>query len=1035
MKRSGAKFVHLHVHTEYSLSKALCKLDDLIRTANSWNMEALAVTDMGTVNGAFRFHELAKRHGIHPVIGCEMTVGGRGETLLLLAASNRGYEQIIERLNSGAFDPPASNGDIIALSGGRTGIIHQLIADGQMAEAEEQALQYLRTFGKDNFFLEVQDHGLARDKEWIERTVRLSRRTGIPLVATHDVHYVVPEDAALLELLQDARTSANRAEQPKSGPFHLPSPHEMVSKFSHLPDALANTVRIARRCRFRPEPGHYRLPAFSVAQQKKSASDRQPRQPAEPLTAVMANPALGSEEALRNLCREGLVQRFGSDYLKNTDNQAVLERLNEELEVIINRGLADYFLIVANIVRMARNRRIPVGPGRGSAAGSLAAYSLGITEVNPLLHGLSFERFLSPDRPGLPDIDLDVCQRRRHEILQDIKEKYGPDRVVHVGVLNRYGTRGAVRKAGACLGMPQKQIDVLAGLMPAFSGKGGLRHCLQTLPELQKLPVRQEPFRSWFGLAERIEGLAHNYSTHPSGILIGDERMTRTIPYLRRPNGERATPFTKEDTEMLGLLKIDLLGLRNLTIIDDTLAAVRERTGSSIEVNRLPLDDPDTFRTIACGNTVGCFQLESMGIRHLMRRLKPQSIGELADLLALYRPGAWSEGIVDTYLRRRQGDQTYRVALPEMEPVLSSTYGLILYQEQIMAIAHAVAGYSMGEADSLRRALSAKSAHALADHRERFVLGAAARGIADQEADAVFDFLARFAGYSFNKAHSVSYAYLSYWTVYLKTHYPSEYMASVLSGEGGYYDKKVYLMELGKLGIPLFGPDINRSRIGFHADDEGVRAGIDAVRGCGPKSVAALLRSRDRDGEFRSFAEFIGRMNSLQVKRPVLEAWIGAGACDSFSGNRRQMLAALSDEGCDVRRPPSIPDFTGLEKRSIERKLLGFALNPSPSGKWKAFADRFNVVPIEALSESRDYARVRICGTIIHSRRQAAGGKYVLVLVVQDHTGMIETVLSPGTYNSFLYELNPRGILIEGLLRMKETNVHMVAEKIKALGG
>ncbi len=1016
MTESDTNFVHLHVHTEYSLTKAVCRLEDMMQSAQSWNMDALAITDKGSINGSIRFCELAEQHGIHPIIGCEMNDSDTEDSLIVLAATNQGYRQIIEKLNSGMFLTPVSHGDIIALSGGRTGAIHRLIASGRMDQAEKQALQYVKRFGKENFYLEVQHHGFPDDEVCIERTVQLSRRTGIPIVATHDVHYVVPEDASLLHLLQHKKQHSASPPTSTTGPFYLPSPLEMKAKFSHLPDALENTVRIARRIRFRLEPGEYKLPSFPV-----------------PLEG-------SSDDALRHLCREGLQIRLDSRSLMDTERQRITERMNRELEIIMKRGLSDYFLIVWDIVKAAGNLGIPIGPGRGSAAGCLVAYLLGITEVNPMHYDLSFERFLSPDRPSLPDIDLDVCQRRRHEIMQYIKEKYGSDRIAHIGVLNTFGTRGAVREAGTYLGMPKKQIDVLAKMMTAFSGKGGIRHCLQTLPELQKLPIRQEPFRSLFQLAERIEGLPHYHSAHPSGILLGEEHLTRTIPIHPRPNGDPMTTFTKEDIGKLGLLKIDLLGLRNLTIIHDTLAAIQERTGKSIEVNRIPLDDSATFRTIGSGNTLGCFQLESMGIRHLMRRMKPQSISDLADLLALYRPGAWNEGIVETYLRRRRNEEKFEITLPEMVPILSPTYGLILYQEQVMAIAHAVAGYSMGEADSLRRALSAKSIDALSLHQEQFVRGAAGRGVAENDALAVFDFLVRFAGYSFNKAHSVSYAYLSYWAVYLKTHYPKEYMASLLSGEGGYYDKKVYLREIAKLDLSLLGPDINRSGFGFHADDGGIRVGMDSIHGSGPESVMSLLRSRRRDGEFRSFTEMLTRMRAFRIKRPVLEAWIASGSCDClYGGNRRQMIAALNDlpaGDSDVIQLETIPDFTESEKRKAEKTLLGFSLQFSPSEKWNEFSRRFNVIPIESLSLSRDHTRVRICGTIIHSRRHpTTGGEYVLVLVVQDHTDMIEIILYPDTYKSFLYQLNPQGILIEGIIRIQDANIHMVAKKIKAFGG
>lgn len=1011
MEETDTGFVHLHVHTEYSLTEALCRLDDLAEKASLWNMEALAIADKGSIHGAFRLSKLAERHGFHPIIGCEMSAGDKDDSILVLAASAKGYERIVEGLNRGSLRPPDSNGDLIALCGGRTGLIHRLIADGRMDQAERQALQYAEWFGKDNFFLELQHHGSDDDDVQIGRTVELSRRTGIPVVATHDVRYLVPEDAALLHLLKHGSKKEHNLPVPETGPFYLPSPVEMKQKFRHFPDAMANTVRIARRCRFRLEPG-------------VKDADILPR---------------SRDGRLLEWCRKGMESRYPISSMTEKESRKIVDRMNRELDLITKRGLSEYFLIVGDIVRFARNRGIPVGPGRGSSAGSLVVYLLGITDIDPLQCGLSFERFLSPDRSDLPDIDLDVCQRRRHELLQYVKEKDGSQRIAHIGVLNTFGSRGAVRQAGACLGLPKKQIDVLAKLLPSLSGPGGIRHCLETLPELQKPRFSQEPFLSLFRLAERIEGMPRSYSAHPSGILLGDERLSRTIPLQPRPNGEWMTPFTKEDIQALGLLKLDLLGLRNLTVIHDTLEAIRERTGTELETGRIPLDDAETFRTIGRGDTLGCFQLESMGIRRLMRRMRPQTVTELADLLALYRPGAWNEGIVETYLQRRRGEEPFEIPLPEMRTVLSPTYGLILYQEQVMAVVHEVAGYSMGEADSLRRALSSKSVEELTRHQERFIRGAAERHFPEEMAVAVFDFLARFAGYSFNKAHSVSYAYQAYWTVYLKTHFPKEYMTSLLSTEGGYYDKKVYLREVAKLGLPLLGPDMNRSGFGFQAEDEGIRVGMDAIRGSGAESVTALLLARSRGGEFTSFAGMVCRMSAYKIKRPVFEAWIASGACDRLGGNRRWMFSALHHlltGGSSDTLPAELSDFTKPERSKLEKAALGFALHPSPSEKWTAFTRRFNVIPIEALSRSRHNSRVRICGTIIHSRRQPTNdGQYVLVLVIQDHTDMVEAVLYPDTYKSFLYQLNPQGILIEGVIRMQDANLHMVAEKIKAFGG
>ncbi|MEB3101414.1 DNA polymerase III subunit alpha [Ferviditalea candida] len=1005
------EFVHLHVHTEYSFPEAACRLEELIHQAKEWGMTSLAVTDKGGIHGAIRFYDLARKYGIHPIIGCEMKVGETGESLLLLAATNKGYEQIVQWLNSGFNPCEAPGGDVISLSGGRGGIIHRLLSNGEMDQAEERALEYARWFGTENFYLELQNHGVEEDGTLTARTVQLSQKTGIPLVAAHEVRYLAPEDASLLPILQNCHPRR----QSGAGSFYLPSPQEMKDKFHDLPEALANTVRIARRCRFQLESGRSRLPKFPVPEEEHE------------------------ENLLKHLCKEGLRKRFDMDAMDPSEQERIMNRMNKELDVIISRGLASYFLIVWDMVQFARQRKIPIGPGRGSAAGSLVVYLLGITEVNPLVYGLSFERFLSLDRPDLPDIDLDVCQIRRSEILHYLKGKYGANRVAHIGVVNTFGTRGAVREAGKCLNLPSGHINLLAKLLPAFSGKGGIRHCLETLPELQKLPMDQEPYKSLFRLAEQIEGLPRNHSAHPSGILIGDEDLARTIPLQQRPNGEWMTSLTKEDIHALGLLKIDLLGSRILSVIRDTLQAIKELSGKEMEMGDIPLDDPETFRTMEKGNTIGCFQLESMGIRNLMRRMRPENLEDLTALVALYRPGAWEEGIVETYLRRRRGEEKSDFLLPEMEPILSGTYGLILYQEQVMQIAHAVAGYSMGEADSLRSALSKKRMDALEYHRERFIRGAMERGRSAERASAAFHFLERFVGYSFVKAHSVSYACLSYWTVYLKTHYPKEYMASLLSLQGGYYDKRVYYRETAKMGISLLGPDVNESGVGFRAGKLGIRVGMDAIKGTGVEAVASLLHSRRKDGRFDSLQDLISRMKTRRIKGSVLEAWIASGACDRLGNNRRQMLKFLNDSNSDLfddESPDSVDDFSKSERRRMEKTWLGFSLDPTPSEKWRQFLKQYQIVPIEALGDLKNNTRVRICGTVIHSRRQPAGDRdYVLWLVLQDHSEMAEVVLYPKIYKHGLYELNPQGIIVEGILRIEEMTFRIVAEKIKALGG
>lgn len=987
---AAAGFVHLRVRTEYSFPEGLCRLEELMKKAKSWGMTSLAITDIQRVNGAVRFYESAERYGIKPIIGCEVNATETGGKMILLAVANRGFERIIEWLNRSSntiTDGKWDTGDVIALSGGSRGPVHRLLAEGRMDEAEKLALEYARLFGNDHFYLEVQRHGAAGEDAIIKRTVRISQHTGIPLAATHDVQYLNPEDGRMNDMLL-SRHGLNRSSAESDSHYFL-SPQEMINKFRDLPEALNNTVQIAERVQFALKPGKYQLPKF-------------PSPTGE-----------NEEEQLRRLCRKGLENRYRIHELEEPEQQELLDRMNRELDVIVGHGLCSYFLIVWDIVQFAKSESIPVGPGRGSAAGSLVVYLLGITEVDPVAYGLSFERFLSPDRPDLPDIDLDVCQRRRQSIFDYIKEKYGPGRAAHIGVINTLGSRGAVREAGKTLSLPDRNIDVLAKLLPAFSGSGGIRHCIETLPELRMIPLDKEPFKSLFELAEFLEGISRHHSAHPSGILIGNEELHRTVPLQRRPNGDWMTLFNKDDVQAIGMLKIDLLGLRNLTVISDTLETIRELTGRHIEIRDIPANDLKTFQTIQKGETLGCFQLESMGIRRLMRRMKPADLDRLCDLLALYRPGAWQANIVETYLRRLHGEESSRTILPEMEPVLSKTYGLILYQEQVMQIAHIVAGYTMGEADLLRRALSRNLPEAIAYHRELFIRGAEKKGLSAERASIAFDFLVRFSGYSFNKAHSISYAHISYWTVYLKTHYPKEYMSALLASEGGYFDKRVYLREIARLGIPLLHPDVNRSGFGYQAEPEGIRVGLDAVKGAGRESVAALLNCRREGGVFSSVNDFLARVKLYPIKSPVIQAWMNAGACDNLG----------------YHRP------TG-EIRKLEKALLGFTMEQGPSEKWQAFLREYKIVPIAELRKVHPHKRVRICGSIVHFRRYpAAGGGYMLQLVLQDHTEMVEVILSPQTYKSNLYQLNPQGIIVQGILRGDRMNVEVVAERITSLGG
>ncbi|GMQ61242.1 DNA polymerase III subunit alpha [Vallitalea maricola] len=1004
----GKEYVHLHVHTEYSLGQATCRLEKLFQKVKLMNMKALAITDINSINGVIRFLQLAKAYDIRPIIGCELSVG-KEENLVLLAVSYKGYEQILRWINFGFSLQQFSKGEIIALSGGIRGSIYQLLKEKKRYLAKRMVQKYIDSFGNGNFYLEIQNHFFEDDDIVIQETINLSKEMDVPVVATHNIHYLEPEDAVELNIIRNDK-GINIS---KTGPFYFPSQEEMSEKFWRFPNSIHNTYVIAKRCNY------------------KDYHD---------INQHTSYPFLNSrnhDSYLKKLCFEGLYKYFDFTELSCKEQAKIIGRLNYELNIISRRKLSPYFLIVWDIVNFARKRKISIGPGRGSSTGSLVAFLLGITQVNPILYKLSFERFLSLDRSDIPDIDIDVCRRRRNEILEYLKKKYGNDKVVHLGVCNTFGTRGSIRKAGEFLNLKKQQIDVIASLLPAFSGTGGLRHCLETLPELKKLPVDKEPYKSLFHFAQKIEGLPNNYSSHPSAVLIGD-RLPFLIPIKLRNDGDSITTFNKEDIKELGLLKYDLLGLRNLTIIDDTLGTILKEKGKELRVENIGLNDKETFLALKAGNTLGCFQLESMGIRYLLRKMQPKTIEELAILLALYRPGAWKEGIIDTYLKRRDGKEKYNYILSQMEDILSSTYGLIIYQEQVMDIAHVIAGYSMGEADILRRVLAKKHLYSIEEYKKKFILGASKKGYKKQQALRVFNFLERFSGYSFNKAHSISYAYISYWTVYLKTHYPKEYMASLLSLQGGYFDRRVYIREVKKMGITLLCPDVNKSGIGFQVEKQGIRVGMDAIKGSGANAVSSLIHCR-KDGKFISFEDFLTRIQRYQVNRSVLKVWVFVGACDNLDNNRKKMINLLTSPQINIFEyltEDIDKDYSQKQKGKLEKEYLGYSLKKVATYNIKHFLNKYRIIPIENLWNTTNNKRVRIAGAIIHLRRQPTKtGEYLLIIVLQDHSEMVEILVYPKTYEMYLYELNPQGIIVEGILTNLDTRLYVKAEKIKGLGG
>lgn len=1094
-------FVHLHVHSEYSFMDGACRLSNLVNRTKELGMSAVALTDHGGMHGALEFYVLARRAGLKPIIGCEVYVaaGSRldkskeNHHLTLLATNREGYRNLVQlvskahlegfyyrpRVDKALLNKHAAG--LIALSGCLSGEIPRLLLAGQDRQARQVANQYRDIFGPANFYLELQDHGLSAEV-WCNRMlVELGRSAGIPVVATNDVHFLEPSEAGVREMM--GRLKAPGA---TSGPgagrrpgLHLKSPAEMNTLFALIPEAVANTEKISGRCNLELELDTVRLPVFpavffnnrrdnrvqdgvqSEAQDEEQykAPDGSKDESQKGLQEGLSEqPELSRDNMLRDLCYHSLPDKYPSP------NCEVLERLERELATISHMKLSSYFLIVADIVQFARSQAIPVGPGRGSAGGSLVAYLVGITGIDPIRYGLFFERFLNPERPDLPDIDLDVCQRRRDEVLGYVREKYGEENVAQIGIFSTLGARGAVRDAGKALGIEPDVIDLIARQMPRFSGPGGLEHALATLPEFTRIPVEEEPFRNLLAGAKKIEGRVRHTSVHAAGIVICNGELGRLVPVERAPSGEIITQFGPQSIEALGLLKIDVLGLRNLTIINDTLDFLAKTRGIKLRMDEIPLDNPAAYRLLAQGDTLGCFQLESSGMRRLLQKLKPEKIEDLVCLLALYRPGPWDAGLVETFLRRRRGEEPPVFSHPRLEAILHETYGVILFQEQIMQIAHRVAGYNLGEADILRRALGKRSP-SLAGEREKFVQGCLRQGIAEEPAQKIFDLLTQFAGYSFNKAHSVAYAQISYYTAFLKANYPVEYWAALLSGHTGYYGLSVYVEEARRKGIAILPPDINKSGAFFTVEGGSIRAGFGLIKGMGYRSILNVLEIRQTGGQFQSFFDFCRRVERRMVNRGALESLIKVGAFDSYGLSRPRLLVNLDRILKSVRKSvrkrdgrglgqlafwdiglwpedsgfvyrPDIMDYSRQEKLRMERELLGISLREHPLTQYRSLLLARKIRPLAGLNSLGSGKEVAIAGIPVHCRRQPSkNNKYLLFILLEDESGQAEVVVFPNVYEKYLYEITPDGIIIQGKLMGEGEEAKVIAQSIQALPG
>lgn len=1053
---NASDFVHLHVHTEYSLLDGAARIPDLLERASRLKMPALAITDHGSMSGVIKFYKAAREAGINPVIGSEFYIapgsrfektagpGASSSHLVLLARDRVGYHNLLVLSSKahleGFYYKPRIDRELlaehhqglIALSGCLKGEIPRALLAGDRAGAERALGFYRDLFGPENFYLELMDHGLADQRRVTPLLLELSRKTGVLPVVTNDVHYVNREDASSQEVLlciqtlsQLADASRMKMETPE---FYLKPAEEMAALFSAVPEALLQTREIADRCLIELELHNDLLPEFSPPPGKKAA------------------------DYLRELCEAGIPLRYGEK------TPEIAQRLDHELKVIGEKHFVSYFLIVWDLIRYAKSRKIPVGPGRGSAAGSLVSYLLGITDIDPFRHDLLFERFLNPTRTTMPDIDMDISDQGRGELIRYTSEKYGVDRVAQIITFGSLKARAVLRDVGRVMGMPYGDVDRIAKLVPP-GPKVTLKQALQAEPRLQKLAEGDPQVRELFEISFRLEGISRHAGTHAAGVLISRRPLTDDVPLRRGKDDEVITQFDMHDAEEVGLLKMDFLGLRTLSVIQGTIEIVEQARGEKIDLAGIPLDDPETFDLLSRANTMGVFQLEGSGMRDLSTRIGLKRFDDLLDLVALYRPGPMH--MLEDYVSRKHGQGRITYPHPALEPILQDTHGVMLYQEQVMLIANKLAGFTLAKADTLRQAMAKKKVDTMAELEEAFVQGAQERGVKKPVAEGIFKDMARFAEYGFNKSHSAAYALIAYRTAYLKAHYPREFMASLLTSEINNMDKLMsYVAECREMGIDVLPPDINESLSNFTVVGENIRFGLNAVKNIGTGAVESILAARGEGGPFLSFFTFLERVDLTAVNRKAVETLIKCGALDSLPGFRSQKMAVLENALQRAHRNrrdllcgqstlfarfeeenqengisgfPEMDEWHQNQCLEMEKELMGMYISGHPLTPHAETLKTFSSHPISRLKELQDGSQVRVGGIIEQIKEQTSkrDGRTFAFCQLEDLTGVVEVTAWSDEYAAFGPLLQPGNIvLVEGKVRVRDRGSNVSLTKV-----
>lgn len=1047
-------FVHLHSHTEYSLFDGISRIGELVSHVKEMGQTALAITDHGVMYGAIYLYKECIKQGIKPIIGCEIYVtrgsrfdkSGNGKEklahLILLAENNEGYQNLIKICSKawteGYYHRPRADHELlekyheglIVTSACVGGEVPQAILNGDMDEARKVIEFYINTFGKDNYFLEIQNHGLPEEAAVRPVLASLAKEYGLGLVATNDFHYTKKEDARSQEIKLCISTGKT-LDDPyhfhfANDEFYCKSGDEMRAILGNFPGAIENTRVIADRCNVELTFGEHKLPSFDVPEGETAAS------------------------YLRKLCEKALPER----YAIVTDKER--SRMDYELGVIDKIGFSDYFLIVMDFIHYAKSHGIPIGPGRGSAAGSIVSYLLHITEVDPLRFDLLFERFLNPARVSMPDIDTDLCYRRRGEVIEYLARKYGSDQVAQIITFGTLAARAVIRDVGRVTNMPLREVDRIAKMVPVGPGVT-LKKTMEGSREFRDLYDSDTTVHCLIDHCLDLEGISRNSGTHAAGVVICSKPVEEYVPIQLTQDGFIQTQYEKDQVEQLGLLKMDLLGLRNLTVIHDALEMIRENRGIDLDINKIPSEDEETCKMLCDGDTIGVFQSESSGFTSLLMQLHPERFEDLIPMVALYRPGPLGSGMAEDFIKRKHGKIPVEYPHPSLEPILKETYGVILYQEQVMQIASVMGGFSLGQADMLRRAMGHKEPEILQQNRETFVDGAVANGVDDRTANYVFDLMVHFAGYGFNKSHSVCYGWIAWQTAYLKAHYRPEFMAAMMTCYNGDRDKvSRYISDTRRAGVVIAAPDVNLSEAYFSVKGDKILFGLDGIQNVGEGAVRSIIEARKQGGLFKSLSDFVERADNRGLNSRACESLIRCGALDSLGANRSQLLAALPEalgDAQSIRNErasgqlnlfggeetpetivyPDLPDMDPKEKIEWERKLLGFYVSGHPLDSYKEQLKACTpLYHLTAEGNQYDGRMVTIGGTISRIKgTMTKKGQPMGYVTIEDYDGEVETVVFPSVWETVRPILaEDAAVAIRGRVQANERDVRVLAEEI-----